>query len=247
MLTATEPAQKSVDETVRAKLLSFKDSLSGRCIITGGHFMLDGNKQPQLNPGTELSFQVAADVYHALPTENGAVLGLLFNNIGSTCGVGVCYTGTETDIFTLPNEYADILQEHDLDAEDVHLYMEKHLRNRGKKEFNKRVKKLEGVEEDEDGWWLREPSGQRFLLTRCSASDPYGTPACPLIMAAYILEQEREGFTSSLNYWYIDSDNFANIPNYFMIEKGYELAKLLGATMKVRNVYFTKDKVITNF
>ena len=33
----------------------------------------------------------------------------------------------------------------------------------------------------------------------------------------------------------------------FLIEKGYEVAKMFDVKIKVMNVYFTKDKVITNF
>jgi len=85
------------------------------------------------------------------------------------------------------------------------------------------------------------------MLTRRALKDPYGTPACPLIMAAYAFEQEKKGYNSSLNFYYVDSDNFENIPNHFMIEKGYEVAKMFGTKIKVMNVYFTKDKIITNF
>lgn len=121
------------------------------------------------------------------------------------------------------------------------------MRNRGKKEFIRRAKKFDNIEESDDGWWLVEKNGKKFMLTRRILKDPYGTPACPLIMAAYVLEQEKMGFKESLNFWYIDSDNFENIPNHFMIEKGYEVARMFGAKIKVMNVYFTKDKVITNF
>ena len=236
-----------ISKKVYQKLLSFESVITSGCVITGGHFMLRGDQKPELNDGTKLSFQVATKLFLKLVNKKEKIkLGILINNIGSTCDLNVCYKSSSSK-FTIPEEYVKILKEDNLSLNDLLIFWEKHLRNRGKKEFIKRVKKIDNIEENEEGWWLKEKTGKEFMLTRRAFKDPYGTPACPLIMAAYALEQERKGFKSSLNYWYVDSDNFENIPNHFMIEKGYEVAKMFDAKIKVMNVYFTKDKVITNF
>ena len=236
-----------ISKEVYKKLLSFESVIRSDCIITGGHFMLRGDQKLGLNDGTKLSLQVATELFSKLVNKKKNIkLGMLINNIGSTCDLNICYTSSSSK-FIFPEEYTKMLKENNLELNDLLIFWEKHLRNRGKKEFIKRVRKIDNIEENEEGWWLKEKTGKNFILTRRALKDPYGTPACPLIVAAYALEQERKGFKSSLNYWYVDSDNFENIPNHFMIEKGYEVAKMFDVKIKVMNVYFTKDKVITNF
>ncbi len=239
----------TINKKVYQKLLSFESTVQNNCIITGGHFMLRGGQKPDLNDGTKISLEIATQLFRKLYNKKEKIgFGILLNNIGSTCDTNICYNNNiDSSKFTFPNEYEKILKESNLNLNDLQIFWEKHLRNRGKKEFIKRVKKIGNIEEDENGWWLKEETGKKFMLTRRALKDPYGTPACPLIMAAYALEQEKKGYNSSLNFYYIDSDNFENIPNHFMIEKGYEVAKMFGAKIKVMNVYFTKDKIITNF
>lgn len=238
-----------IDSAVSKKLLSFGSVAIDGCLVTGGHFMLKDGQAPILNQGTLVSFEIAAKIFDESRKSNRKTgLGVLFNNIGANCGTDVCYVGkNDPDEFVLPDEYKQILDSHDIDIDDLIVFWEKHLRNRGKKEFIKRVKKIKNIETDEEGYWLKDSSGKRFMLTRKASKDKYGTPACPLIMAAYAMEQRKKGFKSSLNFWYVDTDNFENIPNHFMIEKGYEVARMLGIDVKVMNVYFTRDKVITNF
>lgn len=86
-----------------------------------------------------------------------------------------------------------------------------------------------------------------LMLTRRSTNDPKGTPACPLIMCAYYLEQLKQGYVHSVNYYYVADDNEMNIPNHHVIEKGVFLAKSFCSELDIKNIYMFGHKTLTNF
>jgi hypothetical protein len=148
----------------------------------------------------------------------------------------------------LPEIYKEILEQERVSVSEVDMYWEKHLRNKGMLFFRRKmVKQDKAVQKIDNAHWLVTKAGERLLLTRPSPASPNGIAACPLIMGANALEQEKRGWSKSINFWYVDIDNYENIPNHFMIEKGLEVAKHMKATIDVQNIYFTHDKVFANF
>ena len=223
-------------------------------VITGGHFMLDESNQAVLNQGTIDSFRKAAELYkYGKDASYQVGLGILINDIGVTCDYyDVCSTGKRDfsrESFALPQQYQEIFTELGIEAEKVDIYWEKHMRNRGHKLLRREVRKGNQAIEDFNGdHWLADEEGYgRILLSSSREHDQYGNAACPLIMAAYALEKQRRGFNQSLNIYYVGNDNTRNIPNHFVIEKGKRVAEILGRDVQVRNVYFTEEKVLTNF
>ena len=111
----------------------------GRTMITGGHFGFDKQGHPQLNEGTLYSFKEAVRLY-AEANDSSLGLGLLVNDIGTTCGPKACSLkggSISREDFVLPDEYLAILAKHSVPETDVHLFWEKHLRNRAKKLYRK--------------------------------------------------------------------------------------------------------------
>lgn len=167
-----------------------------------------------------------------------------------TCDTNICYVFDKLDrkTFTLPVEYTRILQDAHIDVKELDIYWEKHLRNKSHVQFKRIVKKDKHDIKKKDGdYWLELENKEQLLLARKKAGTPYGIPACPLIIAGYLIEEEKRGWKSSINFYYADTDNYENVPNHFMVEKGTNVARYLGVNLQVQNIYFTHDKIITNF
>ena len=212
--------------------------------------MLKNNK-PILNTGTIQSFKSAVQLYKSGKTrELNVGLGVLVNDMGMTCGANSCdvVNFLDRETFSLPEEYMEILKEEQVENSELDIFWEKHLKNRGSLIFRtKLVKMTTKVKEIDDAYWFITKDDDRLLLIRNKPGPAYGMPACPLIMGMYSLEQEKKGWTSSINFWYVGIDNYENIPNHFMIEKGIDIAQHLGSSLDVKNIYFTHDKVTANF
>ena len=105
-----------ISREVYKKLLSFESVVTNGCIITGGHFVLRGDQNPGLNDGTKLSLQVATELFSKLVNKKENIkLGMLINNIGSTCDLNVCYTSSSSSSkFIFPEEYTKMLEENNL-------------------------------------------------------------------------------------------------------------------------------------
>lgn len=223
-------------------------------IITGGHFLINGTKPKDLNTGTIYSFKLAILLYKsARSLFKNIKLGILLNDIGQVCTISQCDISPSIntfsrDTFTLPKEYQIFLNQEKIKKNELHIFWEKHIRNRGKKLFNKIKFKREDITFNNEEYYIddRDKFGQILLLRR-NSRDKYGTPACPLIMASYALEQEKLGIKESLNLYYISNDNNTNIPNHIVIEKGKRVAELVGAKIHVKNVYLTQDGVFKNY
>lgn len=239
-----------IEQDTLLKLNTFETLLTDGMIITGGHFMLKSGK-PELNAGTIASFKIAAQLYTLGKTRGLKVgLGVLVNDFGMTCGANACYEINffDKEAFSLPREYMKILEDKNIKNSELKIFWEKHLKNRGSLVFRtKLVKKSTQVKRIDDAYWFITKEGNRLLLIRNKPGTAYGMPACPLIMGMYSLEQRKKGWLSSLNFWYVDIDNYENIPNHFMIENGVEVAHLIGTDINIKNIYFTHDKVIANF
>ncbi|MEK9161031.1 MAG: hypothetical protein AAB440_03300 [Patescibacteria group bacterium] len=239
-----------IETEVLQKLTSFSHLLKDDTLFTGGHFILK-NGVPELNAGTVESFISAVKLYQEGRDKGVRVgLGLLVNDIGMTCDTNVCYAvpAFNRDEFSLPEEYRSILAKHNVEISEVEMYWEKHLRNRGIQIFRRKmVNKDKAVKKAANAYWLDTEGGDRLLLTRFSLMSPYGIAACPLIMGANGVVQRERGWKTSVNFWYVDIDNYENIPNHFMVEKGAEVARHMGVDLESKNIYFTHDKVIANF
>ena len=99
-----------------------------------------------------------------------------------------------------------------------------------------------------EGYLYRHSSEKiGIVLTRDHPQDKYGTPACPLIMSAYAFEQKRKGYSASFNFYYVGQDNYLNVANHFVIEKGKFLAQQFGLDLDIKNVYLFKDSIMKNF
>jgi|GEM_PF-2331634 len=208
-------------------------------IVTGGHFMIT-NKE-NLNSGTIDSFHKSVQTFNLL-VENGIQvrLGLFINDIGLTCsGTDSCSLEKMKLINgpSLPNEYSKILNENGIEEDEVIIISERFLRNRAKRIFHQVRKQTDTFVERNEGYYFVPKDRPEIILTRKNASDKYGTPACPLIMGAYSLELKRMGYSNSINYYYVGSDNLSNIPNYLPIEKGKLLAHEMDPNIKTENIY----------
>lgn len=221
--------------------------LNNNCLITGGHYRLfykNKSFRENLNEGTINSFKLAVSLYkiaRSRKLESG--LGILINDMGASCDESECDIRNlifERESYKLPIQYLEILEQEDLSREMIKIFWEKHARNRGKKEFLKRLKKnnLDTFKE-EGGFFISDSGGfEKIILTRTRENDKYGVPACPLIIAGLNLEQNKI-HKSSINFYYIGNDNLINIPNYFVIEKGKRVSEIFGAGISINNIYFT--------
>jgi len=231
----------------------FKDKITDNIIITGGHFLVNDDYLSQINEGTIASFQAAAILYKKAKKMGFKVgLGILLNDIGMVCGGSShCSINAPRALnrssFILPYTFKEVLKEFEISENEVEIFWEKHIRNRGKKLFHKVKDTRHDLQTIEGDYYLEDKEGYgNIMLLRKMKTDKYGTPACPLIMAAYAFEQQRKNYCKSLNIYYIDQDNLSNIPNHLVIEKGRLLAKKLGITIEIQNVYFTKNEILTN-
>jgi hypothetical protein len=230
--------------------MDFSQDIKDGCLITGGHFMLT-SAGPHLNEGTIDSFSKAV-FHYAHNRHKKAALGLLINDIGAVCSPTSCTIAPE-DVskteFRLPSEYVGILQEAGVAEKELIIFWEKHMRNRGKKALHKLLSHNSGkIVETEEGYIYQCPTSRvNIILTRRSPNDKYGTPACPLIMSAYFLENKKLGFTSSLNFYYVGEDNELNVANHYVIEKGRFLALEFSGDLDVKNVYLFKNSFMKNW
>ncbi len=213
-------------------------------MVTGGHFTFQDGK-PVLNDGTLVSFSYSLRAY-TLSRSRGirTKLGILINDIGQVCSEEQCSIRTpsfDRKDFRFPEEYLRLLDEYGIPENDIFIFWEKFIRNRGKKELKRAMRKSTAIRQDEGGYWLDDEDRYgKLVLTRSTPKDPYGTPACPLIMAALLKEQERMGCTSSVNFYYVGNDNFQNIPNHFVIEKGSRVGAMFDCPLSAHNIFFTK-------
>lgn len=223
-----------------------KKYLQDNCLITGGHFRIfldENNPKSTINTGTLKSFKYAISLFKIAKKEKiKANIGLLINDMGAPCSDNTCKIEDfvfDKDKFSIPLKYRQILNNENISEKTLIVYWEKHMRNRGKKEIVKRIREGDPlIIKDSRGFYLSDPEGYgRIVLTRKREEDKYGTPACPLIMAGLNLEQNKR-FSCSINFYYIGNDNFDNIPNHFVIEKGIKVSKFLGADIEVNNIFF---------
>ena len=234
----------------------FEKQLCDGMIITGGHFMILENGKLNLNEGTINSFEAAVKAYKKAKDKKLKVgLGILINNMGGVCDIKkkICVLNPEElkEQFELPEEYTVLLKKYDVKREEIKIYWEKSLRNLGKKELLKKIEEGKKYIEYKEGayWFLNPKDGRRITLSRPNPNDKYGIPACPLIMAAFAYSKRRDGFNFSLNFYYIDTDNEDNIPNYFAIEKGRVVAEEFydEKETNIINIYLLKDRIVTSY
>lgn len=210
-------------------------------IVIGGHFMIT-NKE-NLNHGTIDSFSKAVQTFKLLDENDVSVkLGVFINDIGLTCSDADSCSLEKMKLMTgpsLPAEYTQILIENGIEENEVVIISERFLRNRAKRIFHHVRKQSGSFVERSEGYYYLPKDRPEIILTRKNSYDKYGTPACPLIMAAFGLELKRMGYDNSINYYYVGSDNLSNIPNYLPIEKGKLLAHELDSGIKTENIYLT--------
>jgi len=222
--------------------------LNNSCLITGGHYRIFyKNKRfiENLNEGTINSFKLAVSLYKIAKSRKLVIdLGILINDMGASCDESECDIKNlvfERESYRLPSQYLEILEQEGISREIIMIFWEKHARNRGKKEFLKRLKKKNSdIFGEAGGFFISDTRGfGKIILTRTRENDKYGVPACPLIMAGLNLEQNKI-YKSSINFYYIANDNLMNIDNYFVIEKGKRVSEIFGAGISVNNIYFNK-------
>lgn len=231
----------------------FERALRDHLMITGGHFMILENGQPNLNQGTIDSFQAAVSAYiSAKERGHDVALGILINDMGGVCDTKkqICALDPERSrkAFRLPGPYLEFLERNGINPETVKVYWEKSLRNRGKKELLKQLKRESSPIEHKEGayWFVNPKDGRRITLSRQNPNDKYGIAACPLIMAAFARQMKDGGYLVSLNFYYVDIENEENIPNYFAIEKGRAVAENWYEGIDITNVYMLKDRIMTS-
>jgi len=226
-------------------------ALGDGVLITGGHLPVIHDEE-SVNEGTVKSFEAAARIYAAgRDMYKNLGLGIFVNDIGATCTATSCSIKGSASIeeFELPAPYDNILHRLGVCRSDLRIISEKFTRNRGKRILKKEIKRGNPniLLRDEGYFFVCDDKSIDIQLTRINENDEVGTPACPLIMCAYSLEHIREGFKSSLNFYYAGEDNYENIPNYYVIEHGYKIAQALDGTADVKNIYIFEDAVLKNF
>ena len=236
----------NTNKFVPLRYVNLDTLIKDKTIYTGGHFVLVGQRAKCLNEGTLVSFQYAVDMYiDGLEQGLDVGLGILVNNIGQTCNQSVCTikTAVNKQDFKFPKKYLEILDENNIPIKDVIIFWEKHIRNRGKKELMKRVAKQYNINKQEKDYWLMDNGIYgKIILSRGNSKDKYGTPACPLIMGALFIEQEKMGYNKSINFYYIGNDNQDNIPNHFVIEKGKVVARKFGSELEAQNIFLMQKR-----
>lgn len=210
-----------------------------KILITGGHFM--ASKSESINKGTVVSFEKAAFEFKKYRNNSIDVnLGVFVNDIGAICSNNTCSISSPGEL-EIPSKFDEVIDRYKIDREEVLLISEKYIRNRSKRIFHK-LRKSEfskDIVAKKEGYYLHIENNPEILLTRINDQDKYGTPACPLIMTAYSLENERMGFDESINYYYVGSDNLENIPSYLPIEKGRFFSKMISDKHETTNIYLT--------
>jgi len=224
------------------KTLNLNKLLQNDLIITGGHFLIHPDGSIEQNLGTLKSFEFAVELYKKGKDLGKTVfLGILVNNIGTLCENKVCSVMNKSSEIIFPETYIDILEKYNIKLSELMVFKEKHMRNRGKKEFMKLIGIRKDIFLQNGNYWLLCPKlNSRILLTRHSDGDKYGVPACPLIMCAYAFEQAKFA-KKSLNIYYLGDDNYVNVPNHYIIEKGKVVAKKFGCKLDIMNLY-VKDE-----
>jgi hypothetical protein len=227
-----------------------KKVLKDNCIITGGHFRIFFNKEGlsgSINRGTLYSFEAAVRLFKFARKKGlSSDIGLLINDMGSACdedGCPIKPLSFSRDAFSLPDNYIDILNDNGLDQKEIIIYWEKHIRNKSKKAFLRKIKgKCQDIIKGREGYFLKAPGPYlKVILTRTLRKDKYGVPACPLIMGG-LLKVQSDTYDQSINYYYIGQDNHENIPNHFVLEKARPVGDFLGADIEMENIYFEKTR-----
>lgn len=229
--------------------------VSDHTIITGGHFLFNPDGSA-INEGTIKSFYRAALLYSESKNNGKKVaLGILINDIGTVCasasGSSSCsiVPTVSKEAFVLPDAYLQILKKLNLTPDEVVVFWEKHMRNRGKKLLLKEIAKQNKHIVPLNGGYIFQDLEKKIeiLLTRFHPQDQHGTPACPLIMGAYALAKRELGFNTSVNFYYVGPKNYLNVANHYIIEKGKFVAMQLADCIDVKNIYLFEDCVLSNF
>lgn len=175
----------------------------------------------------------------------------MVNDISQICGsktiCSIHGKNLEREKFQLPDEYNKLLSKYQIKGEKVKIYWEKSVRNVGKKEILRQFKFNKLIKLDKNGFYVNDKElFGKIVLTRAQESDKYGVPACPLIMAALAVKQNKDGYANSVNFYYIGADNLKNIPNHYVIERGKRVLKYFKddrnniKRMKIKNIYITQ-------
>lgn len=234
-------------------ILKVEADIADGAIITGGHFILDGSSPKAMNEGTLESFSIAVSLYSKLKNVRNVKLGILLNDIGQTCGSNSCSINSNSSTldknsFSLPSDYLLTLEKNNVGLSEIHIFWEKHIRNRGKKLFHRIKNNFQTkISTSNSDTYFTLSDGEQVILLRGNIADKYGTPACPLIMAAYAMEQSKISKTESFNIYYVNTENIENIPNHLVIEKGAQLASEIGCKLKIKNVYVTSTGILKNY
>lgn len=201
-------------------------------IITGGDLAVTDLISP---PAFCLAtFQLAVHTY-AMAKREGLGLGVLVNDIGTTCAVACDGHSLAFDraTFMLPESYRVILDSYGVAEGDVKIFWEKHLRNRGKNVY---VKQFGSLDVNEEGLALKHTRVQ-IPLFRYSPSTDHMVAACPLIMATFHAEQERRGFLGSVNIY----PPVGASPIDPIVSKGTFVAETLGWISGLHRNFYLKE------
>jgi hypothetical protein len=230
---------------------SLKKYISPNMMIVGGHYMINQSGEANLNSGTISAFQIAVNLFkYAVHNKiNGIKLGLLINDIG-TVGCREAHSqklkGLDKTTYQIPKIYRNILGQEKITINQLHIFWEKHLRNRGSLRFRRHYKnkyKKFIVKENNSYWYYNKNTKKKILLTRNARENTDGLPACPLIMSSFAEEQIKSGIKNSLNIWYINDDNKINIPSHLVLEKGKLLSQFLKIKNHIVNAYIINNEL----
>ena len=140
-------------EYTPTKPVDINSLLKDGTMITGGHFTFMAGK-PALNQGTLMSFVYSVHAYQISRRAGVQTrLGILINDIGQVCGAEHCsirISAFDRKNFTLPDAYLLVLKENGVPLEDITIFWEKFIRNRGKKELKKALRGNIAVQKDGD-------------------------------------------------------------------------------------------------
>jgi hypothetical protein len=205
--------------------------INGRTIIDGGHYLLEEDESGKIkhlvNPVSTATLRAAVHLYKCAKNEKKNVsLGFMMGDLAiSPDKRQECNSS-----FEFPEEYTKILRENGISPEEIIIFYESSLRNRGDKTLKKGLKEGKVVRLSNRLRVNAELFGIADELSNTNPKKPM--PNCRMILAQALRDKELKGYNTAVNF--CNSEVFKCHGRYSVIYH-----TLLDGSMNVINAYFT--------
>lgn len=214
--------------------------MTGRIIIDGGHYLLEeneeGNTQHLVNPVSTATLKAAVHLYKCAKNEKKNVsLSFMLGDLSLSPNKRREFNS----FFEFPEDYAKILKENGISTEEIIVFYESSLRNRGDKTLKKGVKSGRIVMLSNTLRMNVELFGIADQLSNINSEKP--VPNCRMILAQALRDKELKGYDTAVNF--CNSEVFKCHGRYSVVYH-----TLLDGSMQVINAYFTQklDEVLVD-